>query len=134
MRITYTAKRALISGHTATTDYTLDLAPRSVQKQTRNHRERTVALDQVSVETNLAAIATYWSVDAGSMSSADADQWEEFFASVAGGESFQFDPYGLGSADDPRAAIMESEQFDRRPIQTVAGLKFSFPTFRIREV
>ena len=65
--------------------------------------------DHVAVGGNsrsvLHRIDSLWDVETGRLLESQMPQWDEFFASVAAGETFTFDAYGtIGTPDDPRAA------------------------------
>lgn len=111
MRVTYTAKRALASGHSASTSYDLDLLA-SVPVATLNPINRQAVAIDGTPETLLLRIERTWSFStdhftrSGSPSTYDLVQ--EWLASVMGGETFTFDPYRVpgGSAVSPVSVIL----------------------------
>jgi hypothetical protein len=105
MRVTYTAKRSLASGHSAATSYDLDMFTQESERTYTPTRKRSVAIDGTE-ENLLLRVESTWSVVTDHFTRTGSapttrDLFVEFIASVMGGESFVFDPYRLpgGGAD-----------------------------------
>jgi hypothetical protein len=139
VRITYTAKRKIASGHTAGNSYTLDMLTTEAQRTLVPRRKTNEALDS-SEENVLLNIKSLWSVTtdqykrSGSAPTA-RDLLEEFFASVMAGELFVFDPYRLpsGGADVlPMNCTLVDGPFDSTPID--GGVAVYTTSFTVREV
>lgn len=121
--ITYTARRALKTGHTAGTDYTISIdiqngvvQPTPVQSQLVSLSGNTVTtvhrLDQtLAVTTDFFTTTT----------TPDYDDMAEFIYSVIHGETFSFNP-GTGAAD----AILQGS-----PSLNKTGVHYSW-SFSIR--
>lgn len=93
--VTYTAKRRVASGHSASTSYTMDIATaRCTEEWQDNKREIPTKSDEM--EVLYYNTETYWNYVSRQITIADltTDYWYEFLASVAGGEVFQFDRHG----------------------------------------
>lgn len=102
--ITYTAQRALKTGHTAGTDYTISIdiqngvvQPTAVQSQMVSLAGNTVTTVH-RLDQTLAVTTDFFTTT----STPDYDDMAEFIYSVIHGETFSFDP-GTGAAD----AILE---------------------------
>jgi hypothetical protein len=138
MRITYTAKRALASGHTAATSYDLDMYTQEPQRTYTPVRKRSVAIDGTE-ENLLLRIESQWTVVTDQFKRTGSaptsrDLFVEFLASVMGGESFVFDPYRLpgGGADVlPLNVSLVSESVQITPIDPSLGTYTA--TFSVRE-
>jgi hypothetical protein len=93
VRVTYTAKRNLASGHSAAVAYSIDLYATVIPTLTPEVRQA-VAIDG-TLETVLSRITRTYDVqtdfftDSGSPSTLDLVN--EWIASVMGGEQFEFD-------------------------------------------
>jgi hypothetical protein len=139
MRVTYTAKRALASGHSASTSYNLDMYTQEPQRTYAPTRKRAVAIDGTE-ENLLLRIESTWSVTTDQFKRTGSaptsrDLFIEFFASVMGGEQFIFDPYRLpgGGADVlPLNVTIVNESVQLIPIDPSLGIYTA--TFSVREV
>lgn len=92
--ITYTAQRSLVSGHTAGTEYALEVPFEEWTPQSQPNTDETESLSG-RVFTTLHRIDKMWRV--GIMETEDQavlDQMEEFFDSVAAGEVFTINALG----------------------------------------
>lgn len=91
----YTAKRDLVSGHTAGSTYSFDLACSAYNRTFNAERSQSRSLSGIS-ETLLARIDTGYKITSTLLveNSAAHLQLREFLSSVLGGESFMFDRYG----------------------------------------
>lgn len=91
--VTYTAKRRLMAGHVAATQYSIDFEAEVLSPDYPQSIEHVEALDG-SRDTLLWSVAEVWSVVADEVHNDSMPIWLEFLHSVVGGESFTFDPYG----------------------------------------
>lgn len=73
--------------------YSIEFAPRALDRSAKIERQRRTALGGAS-ETLFTRNDIFWNVEYAKISAAAMPQWREFLASVAGGESFTFDPNG----------------------------------------
>ena len=105
--VEYTAKRRIISGHTAETTYQMDFSSTTLNQSLNIAGSRSVALDGTT-EGVLDYVADVWGVTTAVVEAADLPQWYEFLASVAAAESFTFDAYGTsGSPDNAQTVILD---------------------------
>lgn len=110
MRITYTARRRIASGHTAGNSYDLDLyAARLVPNfNTQRAVNRGNEGDQ---EVSFFYSDEEWAIQTDHMDASTRDIFMEFFASHLAGEYFTFDPDrnpGDVADVDPREAVLVS--------------------------
>lgn len=113
MRITYTAKRALASGHTLGNSYDIDLYTGVPTGSIEPTARRATAIDG-TLETLLLRVGRTWQFSSDHFtrtgSPSTFDVVAEFLASVAGGEEFTFDPWRVpgGSSVAPVACVLEA--------------------------
>ena len=139
MRIAYTAKRNLASGHSALTTYNLDAYTTEPVATLAEQRTRQVAIDGTE-ENQLLRIERTWTIITDQYSRLGSaptgrDLMLEFIASVMAGEAFTFDPYRLpgGGADiAPRSVTLVSGTFAETPIDP--GSATYTATFQVRDV
>ena len=99
--ITYTAKRSVIAGHTAGTDYSIDVVLEQADKSVRPvvDQQRSISGAQ---ETLLHRVDVTWQIVIGSINNAGLPAMREFLDSVYAGEAFIIDIYGsVATADSP---------------------------------
>jgi hypothetical protein len=103
--ITYTAKRSVISGHTAGTVYDIEIDFAKFDPSKERHIETAVSLSG-NTQTRLHRIDNLYDIETDSIPEALQPQVEEFFDSVAGGELFTIDLFGVTYivriTDDPK--------------------------------
>lgn len=111
MYVTYTARRRLISGHTAGNEYSLVFNAQSYDPEFVPKVEQTIALDG-STQTDFRRLDEVYDLDTDLFADSLLDDWIEFLASVAGGESFEFDPSSNNPASPvaPLTVIMEGSR------------------------
>lgn len=128
----YTAKRSLVSGHTAGTDYDLDLeADRIDGPGGREEINERKALDGTS-QTIFHRLEEIWEFRVFVASQSDLAALREFLDSVADRQAFTFDPYGtVASPDDPKTGKLVRR--DETPSRQGAGTTWSIG-FRIRVI
>ena len=139
MRVTYTAKRAIASGHSAASSYDLDMYTQEPQRTYSPTRKRSVSIDGTE-ENLLLRIESTWTVvtdqfTRNGSAPTTRDLFVEFLASVMGGEAFIFDPYRLpgGGADVlPMNVTIVSESLSLTPIDPSLGTYTA--TFSVREI
>jgi hypothetical protein len=97
--VTYTAKRSLIAGHTAGSQYSLDLrlveGGLGVGRKVGSETQRSLS---DKTETLYFYGKTTWSAIALVLNSTERAALAEFLHSVEAGESFTFSPYGSAAA------------------------------------
>lgn len=132
--VTYTARRSLIPGHTATTSYSLDLNVVDMPID----REPSVTI-QKSLDGHEEAIrfhaVEFYNVSLSLHSAAQIAAIKEFLDSVEAKETFTFDAYGSASAPvSPLTATLESPgyQLQRQPRGQGGANDDYRTTFRVR--
>lgn len=101
-----------IQGHVRGLDqqYSIEFTPRRLHRRVKVERNRSISIGG-SAETILRRRDVFWDVNSGRLLEADLPQWREFLASIEGGESLTFDPYGtIALPDNP--LVCELEQTD----------------------
>lgn len=109
--------------------YSIDFAPRALDRSAKIERKRSTALGGAS-ETLFTRNDIFWNVDYGKINAAAMPQWREFLASVAGGESFMFDPYG--SIAVPNAPVSVEWDNDSYSEERVGSSGLFAISFRVR--
>lgn len=113
MRISYTAKRGIASGHSVGVSYNIDLYT-AVPTQTVEPTARVAVAIDGTRETLLLRVGRTWQFTSDHFtrtgSPSTFDVVAEFLASVAGGEEFTFDPWRVpgGSSVAPVACVLEA--------------------------
>lgn len=126
--VTYTAKRRVISGHTAGVSYSVDFDADVLQPNFPQKVDHVEALDG-SRDTLLWNVRETWSVTVTAIAAAQLNAWLEFLQSVVGGESFTFDPYGTAAAPvSPLTVELEGEFSTPRHGETM----YFNPAFSVR--
>lgn len=87
MKITYTAKRSLIAGHTFGEEYTLTFDILAFDPDYPVSKEESTTLNG-TIEALLNRIEERWRVTAFAIEPANRAQWREFIDSVAAREPF----------------------------------------------
>lgn len=132
MRITYTARRKLVSGHTAATSYDIAVVAADLLPDLDIERNETESLSG-KVESNLSRLKDMWRVETDYIEIGDdLDEFTEFLASVANGETFTFDPDSddVGTAVSPTTVMLSGRSQWRK--RRVGPRHFTF-TFDVRE-
>ena len=119
MRFTYTARRELVGGHSLASEYDYVIHGARIDRSRKIVREDTVALDGTR-ESDFQRFDVLWDVTTDFLETPEAlAQFEEFVASVAGGETFVFDPDAVSTADvNPQTVTLESSRLNRRRVGT----------------
>lgn len=124
--ITYTAKRDLANGHTAGTNYSLDFGAEKLERSQKIIRKQNASLGRLR-ETIYHGRDQFWDVTTDYIDEADLPLWREWYASVAGGETFQFDAYGtIATPDDPVVVLLDSDTYRETRIGTLMTYQISF--------
>lgn len=130
MVVSYTAKRSIMSGHTAGTVYDLEFAA-SVINHARDTEKKTNIAKSGATVTLLHRIDKLIEVKSAIVAQAERPAWEEFIDSVLGGESFSIDPYGtVAVPDQPRSVILEGQVSEERE---GTGMRWRFG-FKVRQL
>lgn len=131
MNFTYIAKRALQSGHSEDTAYSLDIGAREMIPR-RSPVKNSVQAKDGTRETLHDRTDIFWDIVTGVVQEADLPAWEEFLASVEANEEFLFDPNGSAdNPDDPRTVEMVEGYYTPERIEMTKMYRFNF---RLREV
>lgn len=139
-RITYVARRSIISGHSAETAYTMDLILR--EKDPEIEAKGPAPSESMSgrVVTTLNAVITSWRCETPPLPPAQWKQMREFLDSALDGQYMTFDPeHGSGGISVPsteRLVILKDRKYTPRRFQTGTTQDqhyFSF-SFVLREV
>lgn len=109
MYITYTAKREIISGHSAGTDYTITISVNVKDRSNQVIKNENVSISGIK-ETLRHRKESYIDVTAIKIAEADLPQWREWFHSVDGGETFTIELTG-GSPETPLTVTLDTDQF-----------------------
>ena len=125
---TYTALRNLKSGHSADTQYTITTELMAIDDEmpdAKKHEHRAIGGGASvtmlhRIEQEISVITDY--VDSDGTGTPDTDDWNEFFYSVAAGESFTFN----NGADQTCEMV-------GKPSRTRTGIKFNY-SFRFRVI
>jgi len=111
--ITYTALRELISAHTASVQYSMEVNVKQLDTRYATDRTRHTSIGG-NVQTVFRSTAQLWAINMGSFARTSGEgsmeQILEFFASVERGEEFAFDAYGtIASPDNVQTVILEDD-------------------------
>ena len=124
--ITYTAKRSLISGHSAGTIYDLEI-PANVWTPTDERRTEEVVSLSGKTQTRLHRVDEIYQFGSVPVDSASLQaQMTEFLRSVAGGELFIIDVYGTIASPVNPLTVRLSGNYDITRLGTMAYLSYSF--------
>lgn len=106
-----------VSGHTVGVQYSFDIELRKYSETSEMKKTQHVALDG-KVETVLRGIFATFAVTIGPYSNSNHENVIEFLDSVAGGESFTFDPFGTVAApDDPQTCRLSAQKINYQRLQ-----------------
>lgn len=128
--ITYTAERRLASGHSASTQYQIELDFQQIDPADKKTGFEQESLD-LSSSAYLYAITGEWIFTTDWLAwSTDLDDWQEFLASVANRETFAIDFTGTiaSPGTDVNMILLPGWSYRRQ-----GGLYFAV-NFRTREV
>lgn len=108
MYVTYTARRRLISGHSAGIDYSLTFDAQQYDTELVPKVAQSIAIDGTT-QTDFKRLDEVYDIDTDLFASSLVDDWLEFLASVAGGETFTFDATSSNPAapGTPLSVIIE---------------------------
>lgn len=124
--ITYTARRSLVSGHTADTEYSMDVGMSAIDPADEADSDQHVALDGTT-ETVLHRIDEPWRFTTIPLDAAALAQMREFLNSHVSGEPFTIDPYGtVAEPDNPITVVLTSRRHPPRRLGTLMLYQLSF--------
>lgn len=133
---TYTAKREIASGHSASTTYTIDVKCIEIKPGRDIKKNESRAMDGITTETQLVYNLKTWKITTQALVGTPLDYMREFLQSVIGGETLQFDEFGFAaSPDNAISAILVGDYDEARAVRQGdggAGDYFRF-SFTIRE-
>lgn len=128
--IVYTAQRNLITGHTAGTEYSLDVDMTDIDPGDETESDEHVALDG-STETVFNRIDEIWGFTTIPLDIAAMAEVREFLNSHVSGEPFTIDPYGTVAApDNPITVKLTSKNHRPRRV----GLSHYQYSFQVRKL
>ncbi len=127
--VTYTAKRQIINGHSADTDYTISFGLSQRQKPVTIDKEQNVSIGG-NVETILRKIVDFWDLTTTPIDAADRESWHEFLYSVSVGESFTLDLTDA-SPEVTYAVILDGTWSEAYPDPSLLYYQYSF---RVRDM
>lgn len=134
--VTYTARRSLVSGHVAETDYNLELELTDrLVPSVEDLKKKQESLSG-KVETQFYGQVKTREVELAPVSLENTAQIIEFLDSTADGQEFIFDPYGTEAepSDYATAVIREDTGYSERRFMTRSGLNDAVQyTFTVRE-
>lgn len=138
-RITYTARRSLITGHSAESIYTINLYLRRKDREAEAKRNVSASLLGRTV-TTFQSVSVFWFCETRPLTLAEAKQFREFLDSAMDGQYMTFDPEnGIGSSSSPsteRAVMLHNGKYREDRLQTgttQSDHRFQFD-FVLREV
>jgi hypothetical protein len=107
--VTYIAKRRLITGHTASTQYTIDVDLAEVLPGDVVNAVTHVALGGAT-ETNFNRLDETFNCLTVPLNNTERDAVREFLASAIDGQYITFDAFGsIASPDDPKTGVLTSQ-------------------------
>lgn len=115
MRFEYTAVRRVTSGHTSGNGYEIVIYGHVIDMTLEDVGPRNYSIDGTQ-QKELWRIEERWRVTTDYIAEGTAgDEFEEFLASVMGGESFVFDPESdtAATAVNPKTVKMRTRSFKR---------------------
>ncbi len=111
--VTYVSKRSVIESHSIDLSYDIDLPLSSYTPKPKAKKKMHESLGG-GVQTILHSISDNYSCTTSLLEGEEYDAAWEFFASVIGGEVFQFDGKGTAAApDNPVSAILVGDPLPR---------------------
>lgn len=130
--VTYTAKRRIISGHTANTQYDLDIELAEIIAGDNASASNHVALNG-NTETVFNRLDTVYQCTTTAFNNSGRDEMREFLGSAADGHYLTFDAYGtVASPDDPQTAVLVSKNHQPTRLGSLDQWVFNF-TIRVIE-
>ena len=125
MRFTYSAKRSITAGHSATVQYDFIIAGARIDQEFDAIREETISLSGEQ-ESDLQRIDEMWSCTTDFVETPERRAlFEEFLHSVMGGEQFTFDPDATGASDvDPHTVVLVSKGVRRRRVGVISSYTY----------
>ena len=109
MYLTYTAKREIISGHSAGTDYTITIYLRTIDRSNSVIKNENVSISGIR-ETIRHRKESYIDLTVNKVEEEDLPQWREWFHSVDGGETFTIELTNA-SPETPLNVTLDSDQY-----------------------
>lgn len=119
MKITYTAKRNLIQGHTAGIEYELDCELLEFNPSEKIEKFESTTISGIT-ESLLSRIDERWSLKVYAIDSQSRMQWREFFASVAASEEF------IVEEDEMELTVTLDGQYRYERIEATEDFNISF--------
>jgi hypothetical protein len=124
--VTYTAKRRLISGHTASTQYSLDIELAEIVASDNASAAAHVALSG-NTETVFNRLDTVYQCTTTAVDNDGRDELREFLGSAVDGHYITFDAYGtVASPDDAQTAVLTSKNHQPTRLGNVDLWTFNF--------
>lgn len=124
--VRYEAKRSLIAGHVAGTQYEIEFSIRSARRSRASvtQANRSFAGDR---ETLYFRADEVWSVETTLVDESNLDAWREFLDSVEDGESFQLDVGGsVASPGEVMNGFIEGRPAENRAEPNWYRFRFGF--------
>lgn len=87
------------AGHASGSSYAIGFDAEQLDRSSKTQKTRKTSIGG-SIETTYQRSEVTWAVKTTLLEETDLKFWREFLGSVAGGESFTFDPYGSSSVGD----------------------------------
>lgn len=123
------------TAHASGSSYTIGFDAEQLDPSFSTKRTQRVSLGG-STETIFQRTEEKWAVKTSILEESDIPQWRELLKSVAGGETFTFDPYGTTSvgadglrtttADDAKSVIMDSDSWSEERESSTRMYRVSF--------
>jgi len=119
--VTYTATRDVTSGHSAATEYTIDLRLIDIGHGKDVGKEELASLDGSPETTSWRNLKT-WQVTTGAVRANELLLLREFLESVSEGEQFDFDEFGsAGAPHNPISVVAVGTHIEQRAIAQPGG-------------
>ena len=133
--VTYTAERSIITGHTQSTSYSIDFEVQTIDPRPQDDKNQVVLKDGTVITTYYSR-KMEWSVRTDFIHDdyifpVATGVWGEFLDSVAGGETFTFDPQGTNAS--PSAKSMSCVMMGEPSWSRQEGTKYFTISFTVRE-
>lgn len=116
-------------GQSYSMDFGLSRADRRVKQMKTDHQP----IGPGVPETVFFRDEVYWDLETANIKEVNMKQWREFLASVGGGETFIFDPYGTAASPvDPRTVTLDSDNYSERRMMGIYPSEYRIP-FAVRD-
>ncbi len=131
--VTYTAKRSLVSGHTADVSYSLEFSASVIDRSNRVERH-TIQSMGGNTESLRVRKDVIYQVEPNYITEANLDDWREFLDSTDNCEAFVFDPTGTVAVPGTTIAVEVAPEFTEYSEQRLPSLVHYRIRFVVRAI